>query len=106
MELMQNQKEQWSGVVKRAEETGQNFQEKSLSKCGKWNEFDSNGCFRVREYNYDSRELRYGYATFMTEFICDIIYSPTFWIGTDFIILYETPFNFFQILTGRHLLKY
>jgi hypothetical protein len=25
MELMQNQKEQWSGVVKRAEETGQNF---------------------------------------------------------------------------------
>jgi hypothetical protein len=51
MELMQNQKEQWSGVVKRAEETGQNFQEKSLSKCGEWNEFDSNGCFRVREYN-------------------------------------------------------
>ena len=51
MELMQNQKEQRSGVVKRAEETGQNFQGKSLSKCGKWNEFDSNGCFRVREYN-------------------------------------------------------
>ena len=64
MKLMQNQKEQWSGVVKRAEETGQNFQEKSLSKCGKWYEFDSNGCFRVREYNYDSSELRYGYATF------------------------------------------
>lgn len=51
MELMQNQKEQWSGVVKRTEETGQNFQEKSLSKCGECNEFDSNGCFRVWEYN-------------------------------------------------------
>jgi hypothetical protein len=49
MKLMQNQKEQSSGVVKRAEEIGQNFQEKSLSKCGEWN--DSNGCFRAREYN-------------------------------------------------------
>jgi hypothetical protein len=50
MELMQNQKEQWSGVVKRAEEAGQNFK-KNHCQCGKWNEFDSNGCFRVREYN-------------------------------------------------------
>jgi hypothetical protein len=32
---------EWLRALKK---TGQNFQEKSLSKCGEWNEFDNNGC--------------------------------------------------------------